>query len=292
MKTLQESRDLLKRLRSEYGEAVRLIDRLRCAELSASNDTLEAEVTEAPPTVEEPTVEEPTVEEPTVEEPTVEEPTVDTQRAKPMRKGFSPILIDNSTDWLKYRMNAGNVSELEKFLRSSDNPQSANFLEVVEQYKAELVDNLNAPADDAIDEEMSHTFVERLAIVISNRLYNIVRSCQAGKRKGDFISRCYYRDIERQMYVYFGRIGLRTFELKAGDPISKAQGHADAREVPTTFARLNNTIEEVIMQPRYFEYYRSDGQVGEYWLEGECTVCKKVEKGQPIWTTASECWRN
>ena len=261
MKTLQESRDFLKRLKEEYGEVLSLIDRLK-----GKAPTVE-------PTL--PTVDTmlPTVETTKVEPSSEEQaPIIKTPPPKPIKKSFSPIFIETPMDWMLFRMNAENLNELEKFFRSSDNAQSPKFLEIISQYKKELGKNLVKPADDEVDEETSYTFTEKLSNVIQRRFYTIINSCQSGKR--NFASRNYYREIERYVRIYFERIGLKTFELRKYEPFANAQDHMEASDVPAPSMRFHMTIDEVIIQPRYFEYVQSDGQIEKFWIDGKCTVYK------------------
>ncbi len=149
-------------------------------------------------------------------------------------------------------------------------------MDIIRQYKTNLSKNLGRPAGDEIDEDTSSNFAEKLAAVIRNEFYTILSSCQSNSRSYNTTMKLYYRQIGRFVDIYFDRIGLKTFELRRGDPISKAEGHMETNSTPTKDARLDNTIDEVIIQPRYFEYHQNDGQVERQWIDGRCTVYKKI----------------
>ena len=256
MNVLDSAKEFLIRLRKKYGDVLGLPARLKSGR-SRSEVVIKQQPVEPTPT------------------PRYAPPAPRYTPPTSSRPKFSPISIASLKDWMNFRMNAENLSELERFFRSQTDSQSPMFLDIIKQYKSALTKKLSSPEDD-IDEDTSCDFAEKLAGVIRRDFYTILSSCQSGMRNNNFKQKLYYQQIGRFIDIYFDRIGLKTLELKRGDHISKAEDHVNADVIPTQNPQLDKIIDEVIIQPRYFEYHQNDGQVARFWIDGKCVIYKKM----------------
>lgn len=193
---------------------------------------------------------------------------------KPIKSKFSPISIATSLDWMSFRGEVTDLNELENFLKTQRDSQSKQFLDIITYYKNDLNRNLVRPSE--IDAETSYLFAEKLAEVIKKRLYVLLRSYRAGRYGKGVNSKEYYREIGRNMSIYFDRIGLKTFQLSIGDSFEKAQHHMEPKStIPTKDDFRNKTIADIFVLPHYFDYYANDGEIKQFWIDGQCSVYTK-----------------
>ena len=257
MKTLQESLDFLEELKEKYKDISSLVSRLKKDSTRKIDDTiLKTSISE-------------TSQESQYTESFDES---NSYKAPSEEEFFAPISIAGKIDWLRLRANVQNLHELEEFFQTQNDSQSPQFLEIITQYKKELEKNLVIP--NYIDEETSLLFAEKIAVMIKDRIYTILQTCSAGKLgKGENPVE-YYQQIEKHINVYFRRIGLKVLNLNVGDDISRAKDHMKIIISYVKESWQNKKIAEIFVQPHYFEYYRDDGELDEYWIDGKCTVYK------------------
>ena len=261
MKTLQETREFLKRLRNDYGEVLGIVGKMRGEIETPHPMKLEF----IPPT------------QPIRQSPRPSpspSPSRSTFQPPPTIKEGKPINIAAPIDWMRCRAEIENVSEPENFFKGRFDRQSRGFLEIIENYKKDIRNNFTRP--ETIDGDTSLDFAERLASVIQKRFHTILKSCRTGRKTVDANIRTYYRSIEQCVMQYFKRIGLKEFALSIGDDFAKADHHMKPMATsPAPSAQLDNKIAEIIVLPYYIEYHGNDGEIEKYWIDGQCIVYKQ-----------------
>ena len=165
------------------------------------------------------------------------------------------------------------MHELKNFFAGKNDPQSPQFINLIENYKKSVEKNL--ARSEQTDEDSSNDFVERLAEVIGKRFYTILKSCERGRLGKGEMPRDYYLEIEERIKKYFERIGLQSENIKRMDNFRQWQDHMKViDEIPAQQIFQDKKICDVEIQPHYFEYYGDDGEIEKFYIDGECTIYK------------------
>ena len=185
---------------------------------------------------------------------------------------FSPVSIASTIDWIKLRAEVLDLHELKTFLAGKMDSQSPHFSNIIESYCNSAEKALAQPQE--INEDSSTNFVDKLSEVIKKRFFTILKSCQKGIQGKGEQPQSYYRELERRVQKYFSRIGLKSDNIKPRSDFRFCQERMNALPTPAPSPLYNNKINEVFVQPHYFEYHDDAGDVQKRWIDGECTVYK------------------
>ena len=205
---------------------------------------------------------------PIINYPSVPRPTPQPKIISP----FSPVNIATTRDWIKLREEVLDVHELTNFFAGKMDSQSPMFKGILEKYQNAVNKALATPHE--IDEESSANFVDKLANVIKDRFFSILKSYQRGIQGKAAQPKEYYLELENRVKQYFNRIGLKSDNVKRLDNSRDSQERMNLTPTPTLNKFLDGMIAEVIVQPHYFEYHDDDGEVRKRWIDGECIVYK------------------
>ena len=192
---------------------------------------------------------------------------------RPIQKNkFSPVNIENSRNWAELKTEVLDLHELKNFFVGKQDSQSPKFINLIEKYKEDVEKKLVSPKE--IDEDSSNKFVADLAGIIETRFYTILTSCVRGKNGKGEMPRYYYTEMWEYIKKYFGRIGLKSENVKLFDDYKYWTEMMKAVEIPTRLEWQDKKIAEVEVQPHYFEYYGDDGEINKFYIDGKCTVYK------------------
>ncbi len=187
---------------------------------------------------------------------------------------FSPVNIETCEDWIKLRANAADLYDLKTFFAGRSDSQSPQFLNMIEQYQKFISKNLSTPEE--IEAESATDFVAKLSDTIKKWFYNILEAVRPGLQGKGSESVKYYEEINSRVEKYFARIGLKAANVQPRSNFSEWLEKMTAIETPPrTFTDRHNTIAEIFIQPRYFEYYNDEGEIEKSWIEGKCAVFKR-----------------
>ena len=203
----------------------------------------------------------------------------------PTKKFFSPIIFPSTPkpspgivniaslkDWVTLREDVLDLHELKNFFAGKSDSQSPMFQNTLEKYQRDVEKNLSSPRE--IDADSSANFVDKLADVIKKRFFTILKSCHNGLQGKGELPTTYYRELENRVRQYFKRIGLKSDNVKRLDNFKDCQERMNAIPAPVAHSCFDGKIDEIFIQPHFFEYHDDDGEVRKKWIDGECTVYK------------------
>ena len=182
------------------------------------------------------------------------------------------VNIASTRDWVALREEVLDLHELKNFFAGKSDSQSPMFQNTLEKYQRDVEKNLSSPRE--IDADSSANFVDKLADVIKKRFFTILKSCHNGLTGKGELPTTYYRELENRVRQYFKRIGLKSDNVKRLDNFKDCQERMNAIPAPVARSYFDGKIDEIFVQPHFFEYHDDDGEVRKKWIDGECTVYK------------------
>ena len=182
------------------------------------------------------------------------------------------VNIASTKDWAALREEVLDLHELKNFFAGKQDSQSPMFQSLLEKYQRDVEKKLSSPRE--IDADSSAHFVDNLADVIKQRFFTILKSCQRGVQGKSELPSTYYRELENRVRQYFKRIGLKSDNVKRLDNLKDCQERMNPIPVPVARTFFDGQIDEIFVQPHFFEYHDDDGEVRKKWIDGECTVYK------------------
>lgn len=182
------------------------------------------------------------------------------------------VNIASTRDWVALREEVLDLHELKNFFAGKSDSQSPMFQNTLEKYQRDVEKNLSSPRE--IDADSSANFVDKLANVIKKRFFTILESCHNGLQGKGELPTTYYRELENRVRQYFKRIGLKSDNVKRLDNFKDCQERMNAIPAPVAHSCFDGKIDEIFIQPHFFEYHDDDGEVRKKWIDGECTVYK------------------